>query len=77
MRLDRDSVNFISLLVSHLHRDLSKMLFSRVLFFQNSLILEIAELYKKFPSVKEYYQVQGGNTEAVLEKYKDTSKKNF
>jgi len=44
---------------------------------KQDLILEIAELYKKFPSVKEYYQAQSGNPEAVLEKYKDIIKKEF
>ena len=44
---------------------------------KKELIFEIAELYKRFPSVKEYYQAQGGNAEAVLEKYKDTIKKEF
>ena len=41
------------------------------------LIQEIAELFKKFPDVKDYYQAQEGNTEAVLEKYKNIIKKEF
>ena len=44
---------------------------------KQELIQEITELYKKFPAVKEYYQVQEGDIEVISEKYKDIIKKEF
>ncbi len=32
---------------------------------KQDLIQEITELYKKFPAVKEYYQVQEGDIEVI------------
>jgi hypothetical protein len=44
---------------------------------QKELIQEIADLYKKFPIVKEYYQAEEGGIEIVSEKYKEIIKKEF
>ena len=41
------------------------------------LIQEIANLYKKFSVVKDYYQAKEGNPEEVIEKYKNIIKKEF
>ncbi|MFO1372991.1 MAG: DUF6155 family protein [Agitococcus sp.] len=44
---------------------------------QTELIKEIAELYTKFPNVKEYYSSKLGNPLEVLNKYQDIIKKEF
>lgn len=44
---------------------------------KEELVQEISTLYKNFSNVKEYYQAQGGNINIILEKYKDTIKKEF
>jgi hypothetical protein len=41
------------------------------------LVQEIADLYKKFSIVKEYYQAREGSPEDIVEKYKDIIKKEF
>ncbi len=41
------------------------------------LAQEIANLYKKFSVVKDYYQAKEGSPEEVIEKYKDIIKKEF
>ena len=42
------------------------------------LIEEIAELYKKFPAIKEYYQASfSGDDAAILDKYKDIVRGEF
>lgn len=41
------------------------------------LVQEIADLYKKFSVVKDYYQAKEGNPEEVIEKYKNIIKKEF
>jgi len=41
------------------------------------LINEIADLYKKFPVVKDYFQAKEGNPEEILKKYKKIIKKEF
>ncbi|CAK0741557.1 conserved hypothetical protein [Gammaproteobacteria bacterium] len=44
---------------------------------KQELIQDISELYKKFPAVKEYYQIQQGDIKLILDKYKDIIKKEF
>lgn len=44
---------------------------------QTELIKEIAELYTKFPIVKEYYSSKLGNPLEALNKYQDIIKKEF
>ncbi|MGB0847401.1 MAG: DUF6155 family protein [Thiolinea sp.] len=44
---------------------------------QQQLIIEIAELYKTFPQVKEYYQAQHTNIDDIAKKYKDIIIKEF
>ena len=44
---------------------------------QAQLIVEIAELYKTFPQVKEYYQAQQADITEIAQKYKDIIIKEF
>ena len=44
---------------------------------KQELLKEISILYKKFPQVKEYYQVQTTAVDEVLEKYKTIIEKEF
>ncbi len=44
---------------------------------KKELITEIAELYKNFANVKDYYQAKEGNAEEALKKYKKIIKKEF
>lgn len=44
---------------------------------QKELITEIAELYKAFPQVKDYYQAQHADVTVIAQKYKDIIIKEF
>ena len=44
---------------------------------KQELVQEISTLYKRFPQVKEYYQVQTSGADEVLDKYKSIIEKEF